>query len=459
MGNQNRYLLIYIFILCVIVAGVVQLAQAEEQDSSEYESTNIELEQAVLDQMLAPIALYPDTLLSHILVASTYPLEVVQAARWRKANDNIDAQGALDYAETQDWDPSVQALIPFTDLLQTMSNDLQWLQQLGDAFLFSEEQVLASIQSLRQKAYAHGNLNENEYLNVEQQDNQIVIQPVQKEVVYVPYYDTRVVYGNWWWHNRQPYRWHRPLHSVFVAGLYWSAGFHIRPSFYFGGFQWRKRHIFIDYSYRRNSGKYWSHHKTNAKTIKIRKSQRWSHDQKHRRGVQYHVNGQRVKYVSKGQSVLTKDQSNLRNNKKRVLKYDTQNTKLNSQRVKNALNTKGSEQKRNKQATRNNYENQNRKSNVNKANTKQQRDYKKQSTVDNRSSKGQQSGNKKQSQTAKYQRQSQAKATKQNQKAKTVKHSSKQTYRGNNSQSKKQSFSSQNKARNTNRQSSNQHKH
>jgi hypothetical protein len=293
MRNQTNYLYIYIGVLCLLVGSVAQLAQAQDESSSQT-SESIVLDQAQLDQMLAPIALYPDTLLSHILVASTYPLEVIQAARWRAANADLDEQQALNAVEDKDWDPSVQALVPFNELLQKLSEDLDWLQSLGSAFLVNEKQILTSIQHLRQKAYQQGNLANNDYVNVEQEEGEIVIETVREEVVYVPYYDTRVVYGNWWWHNHPPYYWHRPEHSIFNAGLYWSIGFNIRPSFYFGGFNWRNRHVVANYHYRSHANRYWSNNHNNRQVVRVKEYPRWSHNQQHRRGAQHRINGQRI---------------------------------------------------------------------------------------------------------------------------------------------------------------------
>jgi len=269
------------------VGSVVQVAQAQQEVNSEA----VEFDQAQLDQMLAPIALYPDTLLSHILVASTYPLEVIQAARWRAANKDLNEQQALDAVEDKDWDPSVQALVPFNDLLQTLSEDLEWLQALGSAFLVNEEQVLTGVQNLRQKAYQQGNLTNNDYVNIEQENDEIVIETVHREVIYVPYYDTRVVYGDWWWHNYQPIFWHRPRHYVYNSGFYWSSGFNTRPSFYFGGFHWSNRHVVANYDYRRHANRHWSN---NRQVVRVTEYPRWSHNQHHRRGVQYRVNGQNI---------------------------------------------------------------------------------------------------------------------------------------------------------------------
>ncbi|MBU3002194.1 DUF3300 domain-containing protein [Paraglaciecola arctica] len=302
MHIQTKYLFIYLSVFYLFTANAIQPALGQQTNSAEI----IELDQAQLDQMLAPIALYPDTLLSHILVASTYPLEVIQAARWRAANPDLDEQQALNAVENKDWDPSVQALVPFNDLLQKLSDDLDWLQSLGSAFLVNEQQILTSVQNLRQKAYEQGNLSDNDYINVEHDEDQIVIETIRREVVYVPYYDTRVVYGNWWWSNHQPYFWARPRHSLFSAGLYWSVGFNIRPSFYFGGFNWHNRHLVANYHYHKHANRYWSNHHSKRQVVRVKEYPRWNHNQQHRRGAQYRINGQRiVRTINGGNKVNT----------------------------------------------------------------------------------------------------------------------------------------------------------
>lgn len=341
MRNPGKYFLLYLCVLCMLIGGAVQLAQAQEtttvgQNAETQERTEV-LNQAELDQMLAPIALYPDTLLSHILVASTYPLEVVQAARWRAKNQTLDEQAALDAIEDKDWDPSVKALVPFNDLLQKFSEDLDWLQALGDAFLLNEEQVLTSVQGLRQKAYAQGNLQDNEYLYVDQDEGQIVIETVEKEVVYVPYYDTRVVYGSWWWGAYPPHYWHRPSHYVWNAGFYWSPGFHIRPSFYFGGFHWLNRHLVVDYHYRNTSHRNWRHDYGHnpRQTVRVREYPRWSHSSTHRRGIRYLHSQNANRYVSSNKGYHSKKQYQI--DKQRVLNVEQLKNKHQSQHVKQRL--------------------------------------------------------------------------------------------------------------------------
>ncbi|MFT5674675.1 MAG: hypothetical protein ACI808_000598 [Paraglaciecola sp.] len=329
MRNQTRFLLLYLCVLGVLVGTATQLAQAQDTNQSQplrqndtaFEAIEAEqLNQAELDQMLAPIALYPDTLLSHILVASTYPLEVIQAARWRAENELMDEQQALDAVEDEDWDPSVKALVPFSELLQKFSQDLDWLQALGDAFLLNEEQVLSSVQTLRQKAYALGNLENNDYVEVSTGDDQIIIESVEKEVVYVPYYDTRVVYGDWWWGAYPPYYWHHPAHYVLSAGFYWSTSFYIRPSFYFGGFHWGNRHVVANYHYHNNA-----HNYPHGRVVSVREYPRWNHNPVHRRGVRYDHQQNLNRFVSSGQKQGGKKHHQI--DKQRVLNVEHLNNK------------------------------------------------------------------------------------------------------------------------------------
>lgn len=302
-------------LLCAVMSCCISTTYAQTQET--VNSTDIvvvaddeliELNQAELDQILAPIALYPDTLLSHILVAATYPLEVIQATRWRTANKALSEEQALNAVEEKDWDPSVKALVPFTELLQKFSEDLDWLQALGDAFLANEPQVLASVQSLREKAYAQGNLKNSEYIEVEKADNEIIIQTVNKDVIYVPYYDTRVVYGSWWWDNYPPYFWQYPSYYTLSSGIYWSHRYYISPAFYYGGFRWNERYIYVDYNYRNRVIRDKSHH-YNRQIVNSREYSPWQHNEKHRRGVNYRINGH----------VVSRDYNKLRTNPNRYV--------------------------------------------------------------------------------------------------------------------------------------------
>ena len=183
-----------------------------------------------LDQMMAPIALYPDELLSQVLMASTYPADVADAARWSKANPNQKGDSALKMVASQPWDPSVQSLVAFPQVLQMMGEQPDWVQNLGDAFLASSKEVLDSAQRLRAKAQQTGSLNSNAQQKVlveqEPQTQQTIIriEPTNPEVVYVPAYDPGVVYGAWPYPAYPPYYYPpAPYYYGYYGGYYPGA--------------------------------------------------------------------------------------------------------------------------------------------------------------------------------------------------------------------------------------------
>lgn len=242
-----------------------------------------EFSQAQVAQMLAPIALYPDSLLTHILIASTYPIEVVEAERWISKKSDFSAEKISKKLEDKNWEPSVKALVMFPKVLERLSDDLSWTQQLGDAFLQSEENVLQVIQDLRYQAQEAGNLDKMENVKVTRDKKNIIIQPVQKEVIYVPYYDTRYVYGNWHWAMNPPIYWdfgHRVSlshHNPFR----WHSGIHISLNYFFSAFHWNNRHVVVvDH---RNTRRY----RTKKHIVRGGYANRWVHKPQHRRGVTY----------------------------------------------------------------------------------------------------------------------------------------------------------------------------
>ncbi|MBK7414760.1 MAG: DUF3300 domain-containing protein, partial [Dechloromonas sp.] len=160
--------------------------------------------QQELDQLMAPIALYPDALLAlGILMAATYPLEVVEAARWVKANPKVTGKALEDAMAKQSWDPSVKSLTSVPQVLAQMNDKLDWTQKLGDAFLAQQGDVMDTVQMLRAKADATGNLKttEQQVVKTETQGSQTiyVVESPKPEVVYVPTYNPSVVYGTWWY--------------------------------------------------------------------------------------------------------------------------------------------------------------------------------------------------------------------------------------------------------------------
>lgn len=169
--------------------------------------------QGELDALLAPVALYPDALLTQILEAATFPEDVAAAAAWSRANAHLRGDEALRAVEPMPWHPSVKALVAFPDLLARMGESPQWLADLGEAYYYQEPHVLDTVQALRQRAQAAGSLQSDAYRQVVQYPNAIAVQPLHPQVIYVPYYDPFRVYGTWWWPAYRPVAW-RPWHPA-----------------------------------------------------------------------------------------------------------------------------------------------------------------------------------------------------------------------------------------------------
>ncbi len=284
------------------------------------ESTKVQFSEAELEQMLAPIALYPDSVLTHILIASTYPLEIIEANRWVTKNPNKEAAEALKAVENEEWDPSVKALVPFPRILERLSDDLKWTQKLGDAFLQDEARVLSSIQALRQRADQAGNLDKMENMVITREKKNIIIQPVETEVIYVPYYDTRVVYGTWHYVDYQPIYWdwswhhnhhHHGYHHRPHYGMYsWYPAAHVTTHYYWSAFNWHNHHVIVVDHRSYNSRRY--RHREHI--IADNNSRRWTHNPTHRRGVAYRTNTVSERFNSTRPSV--NETREIRNNER-----------------------------------------------------------------------------------------------------------------------------------------------
>src|SRR6266851_5877439 len=148
-----------------------------------------------LQQLVAPIALYPDALVAQILAASTYPTEIVEADRWMQRHSDLKGEKLAKEVDKQDWDPSVKALAQFPSVLENMDKNLSWTSSLGEAYISQPQDVTEAVQTLRQQARSAGHLNNTEQEKVTTQGNTIIIEPANPEVVYVPAYDPRVVNG------------------------------------------------------------------------------------------------------------------------------------------------------------------------------------------------------------------------------------------------------------------------
>lgn len=181
--------------------------------------------QGELDALLAPVALQPDGVVSQVLMAATYPEDVAAAAAWSRGNTQLRGDEAVRAAADQPWDPSVKSLLAFPDLLARMDESPQWLADLGEAFLAQEAQVMDTVQGLRRRAQANGQLVTTDETAVYHQGEAIVVQP-RTQVVYVRYYDPYLVYGPWWWGPAyRPVVWRpwAPRPVIVSHGFFYSA--------------------------------------------------------------------------------------------------------------------------------------------------------------------------------------------------------------------------------------------
>lgn len=215
-------------VLAILLLGLPAFFHAPVQAQERYYN------QAELDALLAPIALYPDALLSQVLMAATYPGDVREAAAWSRANPHLTGEDAVRAAQDQPWDPSVKSLLAFPEVLARMDESPQWMADLGQAFLAQEPHVMETVQGLRRRAQASGYL-QNDQTYLRQDGSYIAIHPVRPQFIYVPYYDPLVVFGSWWWPAHRPVYWRpwRPA-PVFVSA-----------TFFFGAVDWHRRHVTV----------------------------------------------------------------------------------------------------------------------------------------------------------------------------------------------------------------------
>jgi hypothetical protein len=282
------------WLLAAIFLGMGGVAHAQDPSSLGPEE---------IEALLAPIALYPDSLLSQVLMASTYPLEVVEADRWVKANPNLKGDAAVKAVGDKGWDVSVMSLVAFPQILGPMSEKLDWTQRLGDAFLAQQADVMNAVQRLRQKAQQAGNLESSEQQKVVVQQaspeqSVIVIEPADPQVVYVPAYNPTVVYGSWGYPSYPPYYWPpSPYYypgGAFVSGMAWGLGVAATGAM-FGAFDWGHNDIDIDVNRAVNIDNSFNRNNVNRANISGNRTS-WKHDTTHRKGVSYGQQANRNKY-------------------------------------------------------------------------------------------------------------------------------------------------------------------
>jgi hypothetical protein len=278
------------FALAILSVAVMNIGPVHAQNETPPRTS------AQLEQLVAPIALYPDALLSQILMASTYPLEVVAAARWVQANPGVSGKALEDAMQKQSWDPSVKALTAVPQTLQMMNDKLDWTHDLGDAFLAQQADVLQAVQRLRQRADDAGNLKTTEQQKVIKTAraeaappsagapspasqssvapaNIYTIESVNPDEYNVPVYDPGVVYGAWPYPEYAPFYWYPPGwvgRGVFAFGAGVAVGAAI-----WGGIDWWRNRVDI------NVNRYNSFNRANIV------NRNWTHNPAHRGAVPY----------------------------------------------------------------------------------------------------------------------------------------------------------------------------
>ena len=245
-----------------------------------------------LNSLVAPIALYPDELVSQVLVASTYPLEIVQAYQWMQQNSNLKGQDLTAAAQKQNWDPSVQALVAFPDLLKRLNQDVTWTTNLGNAFLANQGNVMDAIQKMRVRAQEAGKLTSTEQQKVTNTTDNghpvVQIEPASPDVVYVPDYDPAWIWGPSPDYYPYPY-WYYPPAPPFGVWCWWGSGIVLGSVFFgwhgWGGWGWHPgwygHSVYINHTF------ITANHFNTVRFENVGGRAVWAHNADHRMGVSY----------------------------------------------------------------------------------------------------------------------------------------------------------------------------
>ena len=304
----TRWMCMFLAALLLLPGGVLaQESGKPPQSTAQPQPQAKPFSQEQLDQLLAPVALYPDDLLTQLLMAATYPLEVVKANNWVKQNKDLKGDALTKALEKQEWDPSVKSLVNFPQLLQMMTDKLDWTQKLGDAFLAQQKDVLDTVQKLRRKAYETGNLQSGKEQTVKvekEQDTQIIIiQQASPEIIYVPTYNPTVVYGVWWYPAYPPY----PLYPYPPAWSFaWGVAVGVAWGYAWGHCNWHGGDVNININRNTNinrnidRGKYAQQYQGRGQQLDKSGAGKWQHDAGHRQGVAYRDNATAQKYGQGG---------------------------------------------------------------------------------------------------------------------------------------------------------------
>src|SRR5215469_9451370 len=301
MKSPSRKLMhgvIVIFGLALSSTAFAQQAQSQAMTTTTTDQQTTTLAPQELDSLVAPIALYPDPLLAQTLAASTYPLEVIQLQQWMNNNKNLQGKALADAVAKQPWDPSIQGLVEFPDVVQRMAGNIQWTTDLGNAFLAQQSDVMAAVQRMRGKAEGTGNLKTSSQQVVETQTTSggqqvIKIEDANPDVVYVPSYDPTVVYGA----APPAYPYYPYTYPGYVPGtaLMWGAGIALGAAAWgawgghWGNCDWNGGNVKINNNYNYNKN-------NNFNRNVNRQGGNWQHNPQHRGNAPYGDRGTANKF-------------------------------------------------------------------------------------------------------------------------------------------------------------------
>lgn len=306
---MKRGLSLALMLICLGSPIRILFAQDSAQPATAPASSGDKLSPEQLDQLVAPIALYPDDLLTQMLMASTYPIEIVQADRWVKAHKDLKGDALAKALESETWDASVKSLVQFPDVLSMMSEKLDITSKIGDAFISQQKDVMDAVQRLRAKAQQAGNLQSNQQQTVTvqpaaagSQTQTIIIQPSDPQVVYVPQYNPTVVYGAWPYPAYPPYPYYPPGYVAGTAALSFGIGVAcgaIWSNNSWGHCNWNSGSVNINRNVNINN--------TNINNANINRNNAnvnrnnaggstWQHDPSHRQGAPYSNRSAAQKY-------------------------------------------------------------------------------------------------------------------------------------------------------------------
>ncbi len=303
------------------------------------------LTQPQLESLVSSIALYPDSLLSQMLMASTYPLEVAEASNWLRSNSHLKGDALQNALKPQTWDNSVKSLVTFPDALNLMGNQLSWTQKLGDAYLAQPKDLMQAVQALRAKAKQAGNLQSNQQVSVSSEASNIVIMPANPQVIYVPTYNPTMVYGAWPYPAYPPYPAYNPAWGLMSFGVGMAVGAALWSTPHWGsGSITINNNNFNNFNNRFNSS-------SNLRSERYGNNGTWAHNPAHRDGLPYGNSALNNRYGAANHSAITRNdiarQQNAANDwKNNASAEDKQRAAQARQNAQNTFNRNATPQER-----------------------------------------------------------------------------------------------------------------